>query len=130
MQWVLEDSEVAAWNVAPGAVERLTVRFSAARVYDASGGKTGNGAGMWLPLLLICELSECLQQTQQPFGRLESGRVWLDGKRLSALPVPCVLQQPLVLELEFASGVHCRVPARALEVRPVATHCATGSFQC
>ena len=130
MQWVLEDSEVAAWNVAPGSVEWLTVRFSAARVYEADGGKTGSGEGMWLPLLLICELAERLQKAQQPLGRLEGGRVWLDGQRLSALPVPCMLQQPLVLELEFASGVHCRLPARALEVRPVATHCATGSFQC
>lgn len=130
MQSVFEDSEVAACSVTPGTVEVLTVRFSAARVYAGDGSKTGSGEGLWLPMRLLCTLSEPMPPVQQFFGRLEGGRVLLEGQRLSALPVPCVLRQPLVLELEFASGAQLRATAHALEVLQEASHCATGAFQC
>jgi hypothetical protein len=130
MQWVFEDSEVAACSVSPGTAAVLTVRFSAARVYAEEGGKTGSGEGLWLPMRLACTLSGPLPPVQALFGKLEGGRVLLEGQRLSALPVPCALQQPLVLELEFASGAQLRVAAHGLEVLPEAPHCATGAFQC
>ncbi len=130
MQWVFEDSEVAACSVSPGTAAVLTVRFSAARVYAQEERKTGSGEGMWLPMRLVCTLAGPMPPVQALFGKLEGGRVLLEGQRLLALPVPCVLRQPLVLELECASGAQLRVAAHALEVLPEAPHCATGAFQC
>ena len=129
MQFVFEDSEVAGLQVSADAPHRLTVRFSAARVVEEAG-RTGSGEGRWMRLLLICELDTQMDKGLDVSGRLEGGQVLLDGQRLRSLPLPHEIRQPLVLELDFASGAHCRVQGRALQLRPVAAQCATDSFQC
>ena len=130
MQFVFEDSEVARLELSQGTANVLTVHFSAARVLEGAG-KSGSGEGVWMRLLLICELSAQITSGLEASGRLESGCVRVDGAQsLRTLPVPYETRQPLVLELEFARGEHLRVPCQSLEIRPVAAQCATESFQC
>lgn len=129
MQFVFEDSEVARLQVSAEAPYVLTVHFSAARV-AAEAGRTGSGEGQWMRLLLICELGAQMDKGLDAAGRLEGGQVLLADQRLRSLPLPHEIQQPLVLELDFASGTHCRVQGRTLQLRPVAAQCATDSFQC
>lgn len=130
MQFVFEDSEVARLELSQGAANVLTVHFSAARVLEGAG-KSGSGEGVWMRLLLICELSAQISSGLEASGRLEGGCVRVNGAQsLRSLPVPYEIRQPLVLELEFARGEHLRLPCQSLEIRPVAAQCATESFQC
>lgn len=130
MQFVFEDSEVARLELSRGTVDVLTVYFSAARVLEGTG-KSGSGEGVWMRLLLICELSAQIYSGLEASGRLEGGCVRVDGAQsLRTLPVPYEIRQPLLLELEFARGEHLRLPCQSLEIRPVAAQCATESFQC
>ena len=130
MQFVFEDSEVARLELSQGAANVLTVHFSAARVLEGAG-KSGSGEGVWMRLLLICELSAQINYGLEASGRLEGGCVRVDGAQsLRSLPVPYEIRQPLLLELEFARGEHLRLPCQSLEIRPVAAQCATESFQC
>ena len=130
MQFVFEDSEVARLELSRGTVDVLTVYFSAARVLEGTG-KSGSGEGVWMRLLLICELSAQIYSGLEASGRLEGGCVRVNGAQsLRSLPVPYEIRQPLLLELEFARGEHLRLPCQSLEIRPVAAQCATESFQC
>ena len=126
MLFVFEDSEVAQVQIAPG---QLQLRFSAARLLAET--QSGSGQGGWQKMLLICELPEPVSIDSTVAGRLESGCVMAAGQRWPRLPVPYVVQQALVLELEFASGQRWRIAGTALRLEPVAQEgAATASFQC
>ena len=125
MQFVFEDSEVAQLQISE---EVLTVRFSAARVVE--GGRTGSGEGQWMRLLLICELDALSGTGLQASGRLEGGRVRVGGQTLRSLPLSYEVQQPFVLELDFASGARLRLQGRKLQLRTPEGAGAVESFQC
>ena len=125
MQFVFEDSEVAQLQISE---EVLTVRFSAARVVE--GGRTGSGEGQWMRLLLICELDALSGTGLQASGRLEGGCVRVGGQTLRSLPLSYEVRQPLVLELDFASGHQVRLQGHQLQLRTPEGAGAVESFQC
>ena len=125
MQFVFEDSEVAQLQISE---EVLTARFSAARVVE--GGRTGSGEGQWMRLLLICELNALSDNGLQASGRLEGGRVRVGGQTLRSLPLSYEVQQPFVLELDFASGHQVRLQGHQLQLRTPEGAGAVESFQC
>ena len=125
MQFVFEDSEVAQLQLREKV---LTVHFSAARVVE--GARTGSGEGHWMRLLLICELDALSDTGLHASGRLEGGRVQVGGQTLRSLPLSYEVQQPFVLELDFASGARLRLQGRKLQLRTPEGSGAVESFQC
>ena len=125
MKFEFADSEVAQCTT---TAQRLELRFSAARVYEDA--KTGSGEGVWMPMLLICELSAPLGIELQGIGRLNEGSVRINGQRLRLLPLPFVLNEAHQLELEFANGSRCVAQGQSLQIQSLNPQCAVGSFQC
>ena len=129
MQFVFEDSEVARLELSRGTVDMLTVHFSAARVLEGAGN-SGSGEGVWMRLLLICELSAQIYSGLEASGRLEGGCVRVGGQTLRSLPLSYEVRQPLVLELDFASGHQVRLQGHQLQLRTPEGAGAVESFQC
>lgn len=125
MKFEFADSEVAQCTA---TAQRLELRFSAARVYEDA--KTGSGEGVWMPMLLICELYAPSGVELQGIGRLGEGCVRIHGQRLRLLPLPYALNEAHQLELEFANGSRCVAQGQSLQIQPLNPQCAVGSFQC
>ena len=125
MKFEFADSEVAQCTT---TAQRLELRFSAARVYEDA--KTGSGEGVWMSMLLICEISAPLGVELQGIGRLNEGSVRINGQRLRLLPLPFELNELHLLELEFANGSRCVAQGQSLQIQSLNPQCAVGSFQC
>ena len=125
MKFEFADSEVAQCTT---TAQRLELRFSAARVYEDA--KTGSGEGVWMSMLLICEISAPLGVELQGIGRLSEGCVRINGQRLRMLPLPFELNELHLLELEFANGSRCVAQGQSLQIQSLNPLCAVGSFQC
>ena len=138
MIFEVEDSEVASIELLDSA---LHIRFSAGRVLE--GHKNGAGEGGWQPALLICKQialdGKALEAILTAMGRLSFGQLqWLDeqshqsikdGQRLRTLPIPLQSEQPLLLDLGFASGQQFQLRGAGLSLQLLAKK-GVESFQC
>lgn len=130
MQWVLDDSEIAAFTL--GADGNATLRLSAGRVVDASGASEGSGEGAWQPLLLTLAQVQVLQgaDAAQAVGRISSGFLEHQGQRLRRLPLPTAMTGPVVLEWEMALGDVWRLQAQGLALQVLPGSSAVDALQC
>ena len=130
MQWVLEDSEIAAFTL--GADGTATLRLSAGRVVDEIGASEGSGEGAWQPLLLTLAQVQVLQgaDAAQAVGRISSGFLEHQGQCLRRLPLPTAMTGPVVLEWEMALGDVWRLQALGLALQVLPGSSAVDALQC
>lgn len=119
------DSEVAQCTWEEG---RLQLRFSAARLLDASDPRAD---AVWAPVLLTAEHAEPWE-TLEPaacMGRIRQGFVLHASQRIQKLPMPCELQGVVTMELEFEQGGVVHVRCKGLSLHPL-QGVAVGAYQC
>lgn len=124
MYFEFADSEVAQCTWADG---RLQLRFSAARLLDASGAQPET---VWAPVLLTADHVEPWESmdTVACMGQLRHGWVLHASQRMQQLPMPCELQGVVTMELEFAQGGVVHVRCNGLSLHPLGS--AVGAYQC
>lgn len=125
MYFEFADSEVAQCTWAQG---RLQLRFSAARLLDASDP---HAEAVWAPVLLTADHVEPWESadTVACMGRLRHGFVLHASQRIQKLPMPCELQGVVTMELEFAQGGVVHVRCNGLSLHPLQGS-AVGAYQC
>jgi hypothetical protein len=125
MYFEFADSEVAECIWVDG---RLQLRFSAARLLDAS---EPHAEALWAPMLLTADSVEPWEavDTVACMGRLRQGWVLHASQRIQKLPMPCELQGVVTMELEFAQGGVLHVRCNGLSLHPM-QGVTVGAYQC
>ncbi|WP_295950843.1 hypothetical protein [Rhodoferax sp.] len=124
MQGQLEfhDSEVRSIALHGDA---LTLAFSAAFVQA-----DGAGAGYVQTLELGCTGACVDGPLADGVGRLSSGKLWVEGVALPALPFPYTAPGPVQVELQFSNGTRLAIRAATLECRFTGDPTFVESFAC
>lgn len=125
-QFDFGDSEVSSVRLEDGT---LTLRFSAARLQDRTGGK--NAGHAYLPgLVLRLAEAEVVGPWADALGRLTFGQALIAGVRHTALPLLMDLSDPVHLSLHFANGAVLEASGSGLKVQAPPGATAAEHYRC